>query len=167
VNVSQQKRSPATISQVLGEITWLLSNSSQHSNLKVVELNWLVMPAILLKQFHLFYSGDKPIGAALWAMTDAAGEGKIMNGTFCYGAAGDGEWSSGDRRWLVELIAPFSDSENKQAELMFADLLTGVFRNEPFKMMTVDPLSGVRKPTTIAAETGDGLVQYLRRSNIN
>lgn len=163
---SQAKKDPATISQVLGEITWLLSNSSKHSDLKVVELNWLVMPAIVLKQFHLFYSGDKPIGAALWAMTDAVGEEKIMNDTFRYGVAGDGEWSSGDRRWLVELIAPFSDAENKQAELMFADMLTGVFRNKAFKMMTVDPISGSRKPSAIAADTGDELVQHLQRSSI-
>src|SRR3954454_639170 len=45
---------PKTVSQVLGEITWLFTQSPRHKSIPVGDLEWLVMPAILLKQFRIF-----------------------------------------------------------------------------------------------------------------
>jgi cytolysin-activating lysine-acyltransferase len=39
---------PKTVAQVLGEITWLMTQSPRHKALALGDLEWLVMPAILL-----------------------------------------------------------------------------------------------------------------------
>jgi cytolysin-activating lysine-acyltransferase len=51
---------------MLGEMTWLLSQSPLHNVLQLKDLEWLVMPALIHEQFYLFRDGDKPVGLALW-----------------------------------------------------------------------------------------------------
>ena len=46
------------------------------------DLEWLVMPAILLKQFRVFYKGDQPVGVALWALADEIVAKRIDVGMF-------------------------------------------------------------------------------------
>jgi hemolysin-activating ACP:hemolysin acyltransferase len=48
------------VAQVLGEITWLMTQSPRHKQVPLGDLEWLVMPAILLKQFRMFYKGEQP-----------------------------------------------------------------------------------------------------------
>ncbi|MDB5579156.1 MAG: toxin-activating lysine-acyltransferase [Bradyrhizobium sp.] len=49
---------PKTVAQLLGEITWLMTQSPRHKSIPLGDLEWLIMPAILLKQFRMFYKGD-------------------------------------------------------------------------------------------------------------
>lgn len=62
-----------TVSQVLGEITWLMTQSPRHKAIPLGDLEWLLMPAILLRQFRIFYKGEQPVGVALWALADELG----------------------------------------------------------------------------------------------
>jgi cytolysin-activating lysine-acyltransferase len=57
-----------TVAQVLGEIAWLMTQSPRHKVIPFGDLEWLVMPAILLRQFRIFYNGEQPVGVALWAL---------------------------------------------------------------------------------------------------
>src|SRR4051812_12670927 len=43
-----------TVAQVLGEITWLMTQSPRHKATPLGDLEWLLMPAILLRQFRIF-----------------------------------------------------------------------------------------------------------------
>jgi cytolysin-activating lysine-acyltransferase len=95
---------PKTVSQVLGEITWLMTQSPRHKALALGDLEWLVMPAILLKQFRLFYKGDQPVGVALWALVDATVAKRIDAGDNRLTAA---EWKSGSQMRIVDIVAPF------------------------------------------------------------
>lgn len=151
-----------TVSHVLGEITWLISQSPLHCNLRVADLAWLVMPALAHKQFHLFRDGDKSIGVALWANLDAEGERKIAEGLLQPGnQLSEADWMAGDRLWLVDLIAPFATAENRHREVMFADLLTGKLKGRAFKTLRLDPAGGERKIVEIAADAGDALVSKI------
>src|SRR6266481_635094 len=58
---AQVEPAPKTVSQVLGEITWLMTQSPRHKALALGDLEWLVMPGILLKQFRIFYKGEQPV----------------------------------------------------------------------------------------------------------
>lgn len=151
-----------TVSHVLGEITWLISQSLLHRNLRVADLAWLVMPALTHGQFHLFRDDNKPIGVALWANVDAEGERKIAEGLLQPGnQLSEADWIGGDRLWLVDLIAPFANAENRHRELMFADLVTGKLKGQAFRTMRLDPASGDRKVVEVAAEAGDALVSRI------
>jgi cytolysin-activating lysine-acyltransferase len=95
---------PKTVSQVLGEITWLMTQSPRHKAIPLGDLEWLLMPAILLRQFRIFYSGQQPVGVALWALADDLVAKRIEAGDNRLSAV---EWKSGSNMRIVELVAPF------------------------------------------------------------
>ncbi len=118
-----------TVSSVLGEITWLLTQSPLHKgNFFIGDLEWMVMPAILLEQFRIFYhdSDGRPVGVALWARVNEEVEQRLEAG----GARmAPNDWRSGDQLWVVELIAPFGGQDE-----MLKDLQANVFGEEKPKM---------------------------------
>lgn len=95
---------PKTVSQVLGEITWLMTQSPRHKAVPLGDLEWLVMPAILLQQFRIFYKGEQPVGVAFWALTDEIVAKRIDAGDVRLTPA---EWKSGVNRRIIDVIAPF------------------------------------------------------------
>ena len=95
---------PKTVSQVLGEITWLMTQSPRHKALALGDLEWLVMPAILLKQFRIFYKGEQPVGVALWALADDLVAKRIDAGDKRLTAV---EWKSGGHMRMIDVVAPF------------------------------------------------------------
>jgi cytolysin-activating lysine-acyltransferase len=95
---------PKTVSQVLGEITWLMTQSPRHKTIPLGDLEWLLMPAILLRQFRIFYNGEQPVGVALWALVDDLVAKRIDAGDNRLSAV---EWKSGSNMRIVELVAPF------------------------------------------------------------
>jgi cytolysin-activating lysine-acyltransferase len=114
-------------SEVLGEITWLMSQSPLHKQLFISDLEWLVMTPMLLQQFRLFYDKDKPIGVVLWASVSEEVEARLAAGN---GRMRPQDWKSGDRLWVVEVIAPFGKGEE-----MVRDLKTSVFPRKDVKLL--------------------------------
>ena len=95
---------PKTVSQVLGEITWLMTQSPRHKAIPLGDLEWLVMPAILLQQFRIFYKGEQPVGVAFWALADEIVSKRIDAGDVRLTPA---EWKSGANKRIIDVVAPF------------------------------------------------------------
>src|SRR3954469_2816315 len=95
---------PKTVSQVLGEITWLMTQSPRHKSIPLGDLEWLVMPAILLQQFRMFYKGEQPVGVAVWALVDDLVAKRIDAGDRRLTAV---EWKSGANMRILDVVAPF------------------------------------------------------------
>ncbi|MCW3847961.1 toxin-activating lysine-acyltransferase [Sphingomonas sp. LB-2] len=150
--------SAPTVSHLLGEMTWLLTQSPLHRALMIGDLEWLIMPALIHQQFYLFRDGDRPVGLALWAKCNPLAEAKLQKGMLEpeYRLTLD-EWNSGTRIWLVDLVAPFADAENKQRELMIADLISGPLKGQAFSFHQTDPATGNRTVQSVAADAGDKL----------
>ena len=45
-----------TVAEILGEIVWLMTQDTTGREMKVAEIEALVMPAILAKRFHIKYA---------------------------------------------------------------------------------------------------------------
>jgi hemolysin-activating ACP:hemolysin acyltransferase len=45
-----------SVAEIFGEIVWLMSQDKKARELSIKDLEWLVMPPILLKQFHIKYA---------------------------------------------------------------------------------------------------------------
>ncbi len=131
-----------TVSHMLGEITWLLSQSKVHKNLFISDLEWMVMPAILLEQFRIFYGPNSPAAVALWANVSAETDKRLRDGGSRLRAD---EWKGGERQWLIELIAPFGAEEE-----ILEDLSGAVFGNKPFNFHTV--VNGQRVVKTLGGD---------------
>src|ERR1700710_2527504 len=104
---------PKTVAQVLGEIAWLMTQSPRHKAIPLGDLEWLLMPAILLRQFRIFYSGEQPVGVALWAMADRLVAKRIDAGDRRLAAV---EWRSGSNMRIIDIVAPFG-GETEMREL--------------------------------------------------
>jgi cytolysin-activating lysine-acyltransferase len=118
-------------SEVLGEITWLMSQSPLHKQLFISDLEWLVMTPMMLQQFRLFYDQTKPVGVVFWASVSEEVEARLAAGN---ARMRPQDWKSGDRLWVVEVIAPFGKGEE-----MVRDLKIQVFAERALKVSTMGP----------------------------
>jgi len=150
---------PVTAGHVFGEITFLLASTKIFAPIPVGELPALVLPAVRRKQFQIFRDGRNPIGAALWAQTDAAGAGKLALG-WRNASLSDAEWSAGNQLWLAAIIAPGASAENRQFEVMVADLMVGAFGGRDFWMA---PHQSSQTPVHVEANAGQELINRLKQ----
>lgn len=148
-----------TVSHLLGEMTWLLSQSPLHKVLAIGDLEWLVMPALIHQQFYLFRDGDQPVGLAMWAKCTPEAAAKLDGGMIePENRLTLEEWTSGDQVWLVDLIAPFANAENRHREIMIADLISKPLKDTEFRFHQTDPATGKRTVQVIGADAGDKLM---------
>src|SRR5262249_48726966 len=81
-----------SLSTVLGEVVWLMSQSAVHRQLFISDLEWFAMTPVMLKQFRLFYAKDRAVGAAFWAFVNDEVEERLKSGT---GKLRPQDWKSG------------------------------------------------------------------------
>lgn len=164
----EQPVAKPTVSHMLGEMTWLLGQSPIHKHFSIGDMEWMVMPALMLEQYRIFRGnpnatkegeeqqpGNMPMGMALWATLSEDAETKlndmVMGGKGPVKLRPD-EWRSGDRLWLIDLVAPFATAENKQVQLMMADLIQNGLKqalpkakDRTLKFHKTDPQTGKRE----------------------
>ena len=102
------------------------------------------MTPVILQQFRMYYQnaapaegGQRLIGVlrqraskmALWARVSAEVEAMLEQGTTRMRPQ---DWKSGDRLWVVEIIAPFGGQD-----AMAADLKAKVFPSEALKVLAL------------------------------
>lgn len=164
-----------TIAHTLGEMVWLMTRSPLHKHLKLADLEWLLMPAILMNQFRLFRAGEQVVGLALWAyITPAQAEemgktGRLSAEDWRHGtdvlqlvkdqqsgkqvelaepALKDGELEL----WLVDFTVPFATAENKLAQACMADLVRGPLQGKKLRMHKTDPKTGEKSVIELGGE---------------
>ncbi len=152
-----------TIGSMIGEIVWVMSQSQVHRSLSLADLEWLLMPPIILGQYKLFRDPNKkPMGAALWGYLSEEAEQKLKTS----GRLAPQDWgnnaqldserglvgNTGGTLWLVELVTPFHTKENKHREQMLADLMNSTFKDKSVKMMHMHPQTRKREEIILGAK---------------
>lgn len=99
---------PQTVAETFGEVVWLMSQSAGHKEFRIADLEWLVMPAILARQFRMFRHEGKPVAVVPYAFVSGDIEKRIQGGA---PSMLPGDWQSGDRAWIIQVIAPFGQAE--------------------------------------------------------
>lgn len=105
---------------VLGAAVWLMAQSPAHKHIFVGDLIWMIMPPIELDQFKLYRSGIQPVAFASWAKLSAEAEARLNGHTARLAPV---DWASGERYWLVDLIAPFGGMDTLILDLQATALL--------------------------------------------
>lgn len=119
-----------TIATLFGEVVWLFTQSPKHKTFFLQDLEWLVMAPLMLKQFRVFYGPDRPIGVAMWGYVSEAVEQRLVAGNARLSPA---DWQSGERLWLVDLVAPYGGQEE-----MVKDLKEKVFPERAVKALGIE-----------------------------
>jgi cytolysin-activating lysine-acyltransferase len=127
------------VSEVLGEIVWLISQSLIHKQMFIKDLEWFVMTSVLPQQFRPFYAKDRPVGVVLWGYVSQGVEQRLSKGV---AKLRPQDWKSGDRLWVVEVISPFGGAEE-----MVRDLQEKVFPGRDVKLLKVGACDAVPHQT--------------------
>jgi cytolysin-activating lysine-acyltransferase len=116
---------PITGGTALGHAVWLMMNMPNYRHVFLSDLEWMVLPAILLNQYRLFNADGKVVAFAAWAYLSEAVEKRLQETDPRLAPA---EWKSGDRLWLIDLFAPFGHAEASLTELRQSSLAGKSFR---------------------------------------
>lgn len=119
-----------TVSQMLGEITWLLTQSPVHKQLFVGDLEWFCMPPIIHRTFRMFYGPEAPAAVVMFARVSEETDARLQAGGY---KLRPDEWIGGSIPWLIEMVAPFGAQE----EIMI-DFASNIFPGEAFKYHRVN-----------------------------
>ena len=62
----------------------------------------------LFRQFRMFYHAGQPAAVVLYGFLSEEAEARLQAGA---PSLREGDWRSGERAWIVEVIAPFGQAE--------------------------------------------------------
>lgn len=123
---------------VLGKIAWLWASSPLHRNWPLSLLAINVLPAIQRNQYVLLISDGLPVAFCSWANLSLENEVKYINDVTSLVSE---DWDSGDRKWFIDWIAPFGDTDKLYKHMR------ETFPNDLFRAIKIDPKSKVGKVT--------------------
>lgn len=95
------------IAAILGHVVWLMSLSPKHKHLTLADMDWLVVPALLHRQFKLYRLDGKPFAYASWAYVSLDVVQRVaVEGGICLQVSGcvgmRPGWSMSWRRLVVQ-----------------------------------------------------------------
>jgi cytolysin-activating lysine-acyltransferase len=122
---------PPARDAVLGQMVWLMMQMPAYRHVFLADLEWMVMPPILLDQFRLFRIENRIVAFAAWAYLSEAVEKRLQEPNPRLAPV---DWKSGDRLWLIHLFAPFGHTE-----AVLVDLEKTTFAGKAFKMHRTQP----------------------------
>lgn len=112
-NLEQARDSLAKL-PMLGPALWLYSNSPEKKFMFVGDMQWVLLPPVVLDQCRLYTKNGIPWTFISWAKVSDAIHQRLMSGV---GKLAPHEWRSGENLWLIDTVAPFGGVEECIDEL--------------------------------------------------
>mgnify|MGYP000850280573 CR=1 FL=1 len=108
------KTGPSTPGDAFFQIAGLMASSPTHRHLFLADLEWLVLPPLMLQQFRIFRVKQRPVAFVSWAFLSEEAEARLQQSTPRLQPA---DWNSGDRAWIVDVVMPFGNIPEALKEL--------------------------------------------------
>jgi cytolysin-activating lysine-acyltransferase len=124
---------------LLGAVSWLMLQQSATRHTLLSELEWRVMPALVLDQAKLFMRENAPVAYVSWACLSVEAAQRYQQMPHHLSAA---DWKSGNQVWIVDLHAPFGGMQE-----VMKDLRESTFPGQEIHQLSVG---------------GDGKIQPIR-----
>jgi len=86
-----------------GDAMFLAFRSGRHVTMPVAMLRAALEPPLVLGQYRIFRFDDVPRGMFTWARLSEEAERRYVAG----GQLAPEDWRSGERLWLIDIIAPY------------------------------------------------------------
>ena len=99
---------------VLGAVVWLMMQQPGARHTLLSELDWRVMPALVLEQAKLYMRDSAPVAYVSWAKLSDSVAQRYREAPHHLTAA---DWKSGDQIWIIELVTPFGGAAEVMKEL--------------------------------------------------
>lgn len=89
---------------LLGPVTWLMMQQTHTRHTLISELEWRVIPALMLDQAKLYMRDDSPLAYVSWARLSPELGQRYRHPPH---QLSFNDWNSGEDIWLVDVVAPF------------------------------------------------------------
>ncbi|SFU46464.1 cytolysin-activating lysine-acyltransferase [Polaromonas sp. YR568] len=99
---------------LLGPVTWLMLQQAAGRQTLLGELEWRVMPALILDQAKLYLKDDAPVAFASWARLSEEVVQRYRTAPHQLTLA---DWASGDQIWLIDVFTPFGGAQEVLKDL--------------------------------------------------
>ncbi|MCV6584281.1 MAG: toxin-activating lysine-acyltransferase [Marinibacterium sp.] len=129
-----------------GELSFLFLRSSTHKNVTATGLLKSIAPATDTGQFAILRQGKFPRACCTWAFFSEEAEARYLAGE----PVTVDDWTSGDRAWIMDIVAPYGKGTGGRMLSWFRDTLpethktVGILR--PFSRDRIRVYSAIRKP---------------------
>lgn len=104
----------ARAAMVVGQVCGLMTMSPAHKHLFVADLEWALMPPVLLRQFSMVRRNNRLAAFVSWAAVSDEVDARLQQGIARMKPA---DWRSGNHLWIVDVIAPFGGAEDIVAQV--------------------------------------------------
>ncbi len=115
---------------LLGPVVWLYMHAPSQKHLFLTDVEWMIIPPMELNQYKLYMKEEAPLAYASWAFVDEETEKRLLSGRIRLAPK---DWKSGDRLWLIDLVAPFGGGKD-----VLKDIRDNVFPSRPIKQLVPD-----------------------------
>ena len=112
---------------LLGPVTWLMMQQGPGRLAFVADLEWRVMPPLVLDQAKLYMRDGMPLAFVTWALLSDAVAERYRHAPHHLAPA---DWRSGEQLWIVDLFAPFGGAAD-----VFKDLRSTVFPGKALRQL--------------------------------
>nr|WP_281282105.1 toxin-activating lysine-acyltransferase [Ruegeria sediminis] len=137
---------------------FLALRSPHHAGMSVANLRAAVEPPVELGQFRIFRFDGVPRAMFSWAYLNSNAEARLVN----VEVLSFDDWKSGDRLWLVDLIAPY---KGMAAGLTRWIMQPGNFAEREFFFRRVKEGNKTRRILHIDFERAEGKARFLSEAD--
>lgn len=106
---------------ILGPALWLYARDPLRKFMFVGDIDWMLLPPVVLDQCRLYSKSDLPFAFITWAFVDDKVDARLRSH---HPKIAPHEWKSGEHVWLIDVVTPFGHTEETVKDLqklMFAD----------------------------------------------
>lgn len=98
---------------LLGPALWLFARDQRLRFTFIADLDWRLLPPLVLDQCRLYSKADMPWAFATWAFVNDGVDQRLRAHPT---AIAPHEWKCGTTPWLIDVVAPFGDAEQVAGE---------------------------------------------------
>lgn len=114
----------------VGVVSMLAAKSKNHKHLFMSDLEWLVLPPIMLKQFKIFRAeNNEPAAFVSYAKVNQEVEKRLLSGVVKLAPK---DWNSGDRIWIIDVI----DLVGKATSTILKQLAEKEFKGQEVRILS-------------------------------
>lgn len=105
---------------IMGPALWLYARDPMKKFMFMADIDWAILPPIILDQCRLYTKEGIPFAFFTWALVSDAVDQRLRSGT---PRIAPNEWQSGEHLWLVDVVTPFGKTEEMIDELRNAQFV--------------------------------------------
>lgn len=121
---------------IMGPALWLYARDPMKKFTFIADLDWALLPPVILDQCRLYTKEGIPFAFFTWAQVSDEIDQRLRSGV---PRIAPHEWQSGSHLWLIDAVSPFG-----QLEEMIDELHKTQFLGQKMTALLPDPLQGNR-----------------------